>query len=128
MLVEPKLFAEEKGEGAFWKDFDWNRAAAEGMKTVHLSYSGSYKFVRTEMTWPVNHMVSPKEKAVGCIECHTRNNSRLAGLKGFYMPARDRNAAVDTLGVSAILVALFGIVVHATARVFTRKNKTKGNV
>jgi octaheme c-type cytochrome (tetrathionate reductase family) len=125
MLIEPKLFAEEKGEGAFWKDFDWNRAAEEGMKTVHLPYSGEYKFVRTEMTWPVNHMVSPKEKAVTCAECHTRNNSRLAGLKDFYMPGRNYSATVDTLGVGVILVALFGIVIHTSARVFVRRSPTK---
>ena len=124
-LIEPKLFAEEKGVGAFWKDFDWNRASEEGMKIVHLPYSGTYTFVRTEMTWPVNHMVSPREKAVTCIECHTRTNGRLAGLRDFYMPARDYNATVDTLGIGAIVVALAGIVVHASARVVVRKSTRK---
>ena len=123
MLIEPKLFAEDKGEGAFWKDFDWNSAAAEGMKTVHLPYSGRYKFVKTEMTWPVNHMVSPKEKAVLCTECHTRNNSRLANLKGFYMPGRDYSATVDALGIGAIVAALFGIIIHASARMFSKRKR-----
>ncbi|MCL4402892.1 MAG: tetrathionate reductase family octaheme c-type cytochrome, partial [Acidobacteria bacterium] len=79
LLIQPKLFSREKGDGGFWKDFNWNRAAAEGMKASGLPYSGHYEFVDTVMYWPVNHMVAPKEKSVGCAECHTPNHSRLAG-------------------------------------------------
>jgi len=49
------------------------------------------------MYWPVNHMVSPKEQAVKCVECHTRENGRLANLTGFYIPGRDYNPWVEWL-------------------------------
>ena len=121
MLIQPKLVGARKGEGAFWKDFDWNRAAEEGMKTSGLPYSGRYDFIDTTMTWPVNHMVSPKEKAVACVECHARTNSRLRNLAGFYMPGRDRSGWVDWLGMLAVAGTLAGVLVHAGLRIFTRR-------
>lgn len=65
-LIIPKLF----GEGGYWKDYDWNLASQLGMKEVGLEYSGSFGFVETEMYWPINHMVAPKEKALKCQACH----------------------------------------------------------
>ncbi len=123
MLIQPKLFAKRKGEGAYWKDFDWDLAAKLGMEAVDASYSGSFCFVKTEMYWPINHMVSTKEKAVGCIECHTRDNSRLANLTDFYMPGRDYNAAVDFIGILVIILSLGGIIVHALIRIFINYKK-----
>lgn len=126
LLIQPKLFAREKGQGGFWKDFDWTRAAEEGMKTAGLPYSGRYEFVETVMYWPVNHMVAPKEQSVECVECHAQTNSRMAGLSGFYMPGRDRNRAVDTTGWLAICLSLAAVIVHALARVsvYIRKRVT----
>ena len=95
MLVQPKLFAPNAGEGAFWKDFNWQTAAAAGMRSVGLPFSGRYTFVRTELTLPLNHMVAPKERALGCTQCHVREHSRLAGLSDVYLPGRDRNRVVD---------------------------------
>lgn len=117
ILIQPKLSGTKKGEGAFWLDFDWNSASAAGMKSVGLPYSGSYDFIDTLMYWPVNHMVAPKEKSVACVECHTKNNSRLTGLGGFYMPGRDRNRAVEWLGMLALAGALGGALLHAAARI-----------
>jgi hypothetical protein len=93
--MKGKLYSPDgqPGEGAFFKDFDVDRAVREGMASVGLPYSGKLGLVETEMTWPVNHMVAPKEQAVGCAECHTRQGSRLAGLKDFYMPGRDAEVA-----------------------------------
>lgn len=122
-LIQPKLYGHEKGEGAFWKDFKWGIAAAEGMKAVNLPFSEKYTFVETEMTWPVNHMVSPKSKSVACVECHTRNDSRLAALKDFYMPGRDVQPLVELLGAGAIYLSLVGIAIHAGARVVVAKRK-----
>jgi len=116
ILIQPKLVGTRKGEGAFWEDFNWNTSAAEGMKSVGLPYSGQYGFIDTVMYWPVNHMVSPKEKAVGCVECHTPTNSRLAGLVGFYMPARNRNSMVELLGHLALWLALAGSLIHGILR------------
>jgi len=124
MLIQPKLVGNRKGEGAFWQDFDWNSAAAEGMKSVGLPYSGRYDFIDTVMYWPVNHMVAPKEKAVGCVECHTQTNSRLAKLGGFYMPARDHDPIVEWSGMMAITLALAGSALHGAARiVMSRKRR-----
>ncbi|NBC81978.1 MAG: tetrathionate reductase family octaheme c-type cytochrome [Bacteroidetes bacterium] len=116
-LIQPKLYAEQKGDSAYWKDFDWNKAAAAGMKRVGLPYSGEYGFVETEMYWPVNHMVSPAEKALKCADCHTRDNGRLAQLTGFYLPGRDFNKPVDTIGTWLLRLAIVLIIAHTIARI-----------
>ena len=126
MLIQPKLFSREEGEGAFWKDFNWGSAAAEGMKAIHLPYSGQYTFVNTEMSWPINHMVAPKSQTVACVECHNRTNSRLAGLQDFYMPGRNSNGVIETIGFWAIIATLVGILVHAVARVSVWRKHAKG--
>lgn len=66
-LIVPKLF----GDGGYWKNYDWNLASQIGMKEVNLEYSGKYDFVETEMYWPINHMVAPKEKSLKCSACHS---------------------------------------------------------
>ncbi len=119
MIIQPKLYAEKKGEGAYWKDFDWDLAAKLGMKSVGQDYSGSFCFVRTEMYWPINHMVSPKEETLSCKECHSRKNSRLAELTDFYMPGRNRNATIDLIGIFLIFGSALGVFVHAGLRVFS---------
>jgi octaheme c-type cytochrome (tetrathionate reductase family) len=127
MLIQPKLFADEKGEGAFWKDFDWQRASEVGMKDVNLPFSGQVSFIKTEMYWPINHMVSTKELTVQCTECHTRDNSRLAALTDFYMPGRDYSAIVDSAGKFIIILTLLGVLGHGTIRIISiRKNKNRG--
>jgi octaheme c-type cytochrome (tetrathionate reductase family) len=126
LLIQPKLFSEKKGEGAFWKDFNWTTASEEGMKAAGLPFSGKVSFIRTEMYWPINHMVSSKEEAAKCIECHTRENSRLAGLTDFYMPSRDYNGFVETAGITLIILSFVGIISHGTLRtISSRKNKEK---
>ena len=96
------------------------------MKRLDLPYSGKYGFTETEMYWPVNHMVSPKGNAVQCSECHTRENSRLAGLRDFYMPGRDYSAGVEAIGAAMILLTLGGVVVHGGARAAASR-KRKGD-
>lgn len=120
-LIQPKLWAENEGEGAFWLDFDWNTAAKKGMENAGLPYSGNYCFVRTEMYWPLNHMVAPKEQSLDCKECHTRDNSRLQNLAGFYMPGRDYSKAIDFSGVALILLSFAGIFVHALVRLISNR-------
>ncbi len=116
ILIQPKLFAEKKGEGAFWKDFDWNLAAKKGMEEVGLPYSGKYSFINTRMYWPVNHMVAPKEESVSCNECHTRENGRLAQLTGFYLPGRDYSGLLDFFGKLLLILTLLGVITHGTVR------------
>jgi octaheme c-type cytochrome (tetrathionate reductase family) len=122
-LIQPRLYASQKGQGAFWKDFDWNRAAEEGMKAIHLPFSGELSFASTEMTWPVNHMVSPKSAAVACSECHTREGGRLAALRDFYMPGRDYHPAVEQIGTGMMLVTIAGVAVHASLRLSSGKRR-----
>ena len=92
---------------------------------VGLPYSGQLGFVETEMTWPINHMVSPKGDAVGCAECHTRKGSRLASLTDFYLPGRDANRWVDGLGRLAIGLALAGSGLHLALRIAAAQRRPR---
>ncbi|ROL61374.1 tetrathionate reductase family octaheme c-type cytochrome [Bacteroidetes/Chlorobi group bacterium ChocPot_Mid] len=126
ILIQPKLFAENKGEGAFWKDFNWQTASEVGMRDANLPFSGKVSFIETVMYWPINHMVSPKENAVKCSECHTRNNSRLAGLTDFYMPGRDYSKPVEVLGLLLIVASFAGVFVHGALRVINSFKDKRG--
>ena len=35
-----------------------------------LAYSGEFDFAPTEMYWSLNHMVTPAEKSLVCLDCH----------------------------------------------------------
>jgi len=50
--------------------FDWTSAAEAGMKASGLPFSGKVDFKETEMYWAINHMVSPADEALGCLDCH----------------------------------------------------------
>lgn len=64
------LTAKVFGDGGYWKEFDWDKAARLGTEASGMPYSGEYGFAATEMYWRINHMVSPKEDALGCLDCH----------------------------------------------------------
>ncbi len=66
-LIVPKTV----GSGGYWTEFDWDRAARLGSEATGLPYSGEYGFVRTDMHWPMTHMVAPVGEALQCIDCHT---------------------------------------------------------
>lgn len=129
-LIQPKVYAAHEGDSAFWKDFDWNTAAAAGMKNIGMPYSGEYSFVETEMYWPVNHQVSPASEALSCAECHTRENGRLAGLNGFYLPGRDTIKWIDQIGITLLVLSIIGVLIHTVARIVTafRNKEVKMNV
>ncbi len=127
MLIQPRLYAQEKGDSAYWKDFDWALASEAGMKDVGLPFSGQYEFVETEMYWPINHMVSPKEQALSCNDCHTRNDGRLDQLAGFYMPGRDYNKWIDLGGKLFLMGSIIGVGIHALARYINKRLKSKNN-
>lgn len=107
-------------DSAFWYNFDWDKALRAGAEGGPVPYSGQYGFVRTTMLWPITHMVAPKADALDCRECH-RDNGRLQGVAGVYLPARDRNTWLDRAGFSLAGLALFGVLGHGTLRVLTRK-------
>jgi hypothetical protein len=73
-------------------------------------------FIKTQMSWPINHMVAPAEDAVGCDECHTRNG-RLKDIEGIYIPSRDASQKLDTVGWTLALLTLVAVVMHGLGRV-----------
>ncbi|MFA6233723.1 MAG: tetrathionate reductase family octaheme c-type cytochrome [Bacteroidota bacterium] len=126
IIIIPKLYADTTGQGGFWRDFDWRLASEVGMKHAGLPFSGEVAFIETEMNWPINHMVSGKEQTVSCIECHTRDNGRLATLTDFYMPGRDYSAVVETGGSALLLMTLLGVLIHAGVRIGAARRRNKG--
>jgi hypothetical protein len=62
-------------------------------------------------------MVAPKEQALSCVECHTRNDGRLANLSGFYLPGRDSNEFLDKWGLWLFILTVLGVFGHALIRI-----------
>lgn len=126
ILITPKLYSDKKGEGAFWQDFNWFESAKTGMKTYNLPFSGKVSFIETQMYWPVNHMVASKENSVKCIECHTRNNSRIENLKDLYLPGRDRSSFVENFGKFFLIITIFAVIIHGSLRILSKKKLNRG--
>jgi octaheme c-type cytochrome (tetrathionate reductase family) len=125
-LVAVNLFAlhrSAKDKDAFWKNLDWQRAIAKGMKAAGREFSGKVGFVETEMVWPVTHMVAPAKKALGCTDCHS-NNGRLENIKDIYIPGRDRIPLIDWLGWSMLIATLAAIFLHGLIRIIARKHRS----
>ncbi|TNF51488.1 MAG: cytochrome C, partial [Burkholderiales bacterium] len=113
---------------AFWFNFDWPKALQAGAAATGQSYSGQHGFVKTEMLWPITHMVAPAAETVACASCHTgASQSRLGELPGFYLPGRDRHRWIDTLGWLAVTGVLAGVLVHAGARLLNHARQGKGH-
>lgn len=108
---------------AYWKHFDWDKAIAHGMEYAGLPYSGEFDFVETKYLYPITHMVAPKDNVVTCIECHTAQESRMAGLAGFYMPGRDSFRFLDAVGWFAVVASLVGVMLHGLGRIVSQKNR-----
>lgn len=121
-LIQAKLWDKEANMGALWLDLNWERALIEGMEYAGLPYSGKYDFIQTEMLLPVNHMVSPANEALSCTDCHTREGGRLQYLTDFYMPGRDYNATLDTMGKYLIILSIVGVLVHGAIRFVAARN------
>jgi len=123
-MVIPHLFPKSKDDrAAYWKTYEWDSAIAFAMEYAGLDYSGEYDFVETSYVFPITHMVAPKENALACTECHSKSNSRLAHLAGFYMPARDCVGVVETLGWILVLGSLAGVLLHGFGRLFSRRGR-----
>jgi octaheme c-type cytochrome (tetrathionate reductase family) len=118
-LVLLHLFG--KDPEAYWKSYDWNRAIGAAMKGAGAPYSGEYGFIETAMYSPLAHMVAPKEEALSCDQCHSKDG-RLAGLTDFYLPGRDHNGLLDLLGWLLVVGTLGGVGLHGLLRlIFGRK-------
>ncbi|MTW21707.1 tetrathionate reductase family octaheme c-type cytochrome [Allochromatium palmeri] len=122
-LVYNHLWGED--EDSYWGNYDMGRSIAHGMKQFNLPYSGEYGFVETFSYWPITHMVAPKEEALACSDCHAENG-RLDGVTGIYMPGRDHNVWVDTIGIIAVIGTLFVILGHALIRFFSSMKTKQG--
>jgi len=109
-----------KDDAAYWGNYDWDKAIKVGMQSVGREYSGELGFVATEMSWPITHMVAPKDDALRCDQCHSKNG-RLAGINGVYLPGRDANPWLDTAGFALALLALIGVLGHGLIRVVMSK-------
>jgi octaheme c-type cytochrome (tetrathionate reductase family) len=103
---------------SFTMAYDWQRAITAGMKVANLPYSGHYDFVRTQMYWPIAHMVAPKTKALACAQCHV-DNGRLAAIDGVYMPSRskDHQSWIERIGMLAVVLTLAGVLIHGLIRI-----------
>jgi len=121
-LLIPHLFG-KPGSDAYWAAYDWKRALESGMRQAGLPYSGEFDFVETSYVYPTTHMVAPKSETVSCRECHVREDSRLANLSGFHMPARDTFKVIDTVGWGVVLVSLIGVMLHGFGRVVTHAKR-----
>lgn len=112
-------------DAAYWNTFDWNKALDVGAKATDTNFSGKYDFVKTEMIWPITHMVAPKDKAVACIECHSPNG-RLKDVPGLYVPGQVQFPWLERIGWIAAGLAVLGVLLHATLRLLSRNKKTSG--
>jgi octaheme c-type cytochrome (tetrathionate reductase family) len=113
------------GKKGYWSTLDWNEALAIGQEAMGLPFSGEFDFVETSYVFPITHMVAPKDKSLSCTECHSKTGSRLANLKGFYMPGRDASKIINYAGWGVVFASLFGVLIHALGRFFSRGNGRK---
>lgn len=116
-----------KDDAAFWSNFNWDKAIEWGMREIGAEYSGKYAFVETEMSWPITHMVAPKEDALACNQCHAPavGVGRLDKVPGVYMPGRSANKLLDTAGWSLAALALLGVIGHGGIRILTSRKGAK---
>jgi len=107
-------------DSAYWNTYNWDKALAWGMKAAGMEYSGEMKFVETEMSWPITHMVAPKEDALTCAQCH-QENGRLKAITDIYMPGRNNTPLLDKIGFTLALLSLIGVLIHGGIRYFMSK-------
>ncbi len=74
-FLVPKLFpSKPKDPDAYWSKYDWNKAAAAGMKAAGLEFGGEVGFAKSVTYWPINHMVAESKKALKCNACHGKTS------------------------------------------------------
>jgi len=123
-LVYMHLWGED--DNSLWGNYDFGNAIKVGMEKNGIPYSGEYGFIETYSYWPINHMVSPKEDALACSECHARGETgRLNELRGFYMPGRDYFKWLDIIGYLTILGVFLIIFLHIVMRILCYKRISK---
>ncbi len=109
------------GKQGYWTTWDLNNSFKLGMEYLGLPYSGKYSYIKSNYVYPITHMVAPKDQALSCEECHSRNG-RLKNIRGIYIPGRDRNKILEVIGWIMVIGAFFGVSTHGLARIISRKN------
>lgn len=104
-------------DSAYWYNFDWAKALAAGAQATGAPFSGKFDFVRSEMLWPITHMVAPKAQAVRCSQCHSAEG-RLKGIGGIYVPGQSGSPILDRIGWLAALATLVAVLAHGAMRIF----------
>lgn len=126
-LVIFQTYGPQDNKDAYWVNLDWDKAVERGMKEAGAQYSGKYAFVSTEMSWPITHMVAPKEDALTCAQCHQPKNGagRLDKIEGIYMPGRRANPWLDLFGWGIAGLTLFGMLAHGVGRIYVARKSEK---
>lgn len=122
LMITPHLFGKDKN--AYWKSFDWVKASKAGQESLGLPFSGKVDFIETTYHWPITHMVAPKEQTVKCEGCHS-DNGRLDKIEDIYLPGRDHNTIIDTLGWSLVWLTIFSVIAHIIGRIVTGRRQSK---
>jgi octaheme c-type cytochrome (tetrathionate reductase family) len=76
-LVVPHVYGTDAA--AYGVSFNWEKAVAVGMADAGAPFSGKVDFIKTDMMWPLNHMVAPRSGTLACKECHGKNGSLSEG-------------------------------------------------
>ena len=76
-LVVPHVYGTDPD--AYGVSFNWEKAIAAGMADAGAPFSGKVDFIKTEMLWPLNHMVAPRAGTLTCKDCHSKDGSLSAG-------------------------------------------------
>jgi hypothetical protein len=76
-LVVPHVYGTDAA--AYGVSFNWEKAVAAGMADAGAPFSGKVDFIKTDMLWPLNHMVAPRAGTLSCQECHSKNGSLSEG-------------------------------------------------
>lgn len=66
-FIQPNLVGDE----GYWTIFDWDIAMQNGADDTGFDFSGEYGFARSDMYWPLEHMVAPAGEALQCTMCHS---------------------------------------------------------
>jgi len=69
------------GNDGLGKTNKWDSSAEIGMQEMKLNYSGKVSFIEAESYLTVNHMVSPKEDALKCTQCHGVKGEKILNWK-----------------------------------------------